>query len=222
MRRLSNEAGVAMVMAIAALAVLTAIGVMMLLTSSSEVAIAGAFRDRRAAVYAADSIVARAIDEIGATANWGVLLGGATSATLVDGPPSGTRTVFPGSTIDLQQVVNMANCQKPSACTVAELTATTDRRPWGMRNPQWQLYAYGPLRNMLPSTGDDPPWYVVLMLADDPLQADAVIALRAEAFGPRNGHTAVELLASRQTGAASDYNGEEYSPMTILTWREVP
>jgi hypothetical protein len=221
MHRLPDEAGVAMVLALVALAVLTAIGAMMLATSSSEVAIAGAFRDRRPALYAADTIVARAIDEIGATPEWSVLLGGALSAALVDGPPSGTRTVSPGSTIDLTQVVNMANCEKASACTIGDLTAVTDRRPWGTRNPQWQLYAYGPLRNMLPSAGEELPWYVVLMLADDPLQADEILALRAEAFGPRNAHAAVELLASRQTTDASDYNGEGRSAVTILTWREV-
>jgi hypothetical protein len=219
--RASREDGIALVMALVALAVLSAVGAMMLLTSSSEVLIAGAFRDQRSGVYAADAIVARAIDEIGAATDWSALLIGSTSSTLVDGPPSGTRTLPAGPTLDLRQVVNTANCQKASACTTAELDAVSERRPWGERNPRWQLYAYGPLRDMLPAGAGDTPWYVILMIADDPLQADDVIALRAEAFGPRNAHAAIELLATRQSGAPSDYNGRGHSPVSILSWREV-
>jgi len=214
-----------MVVALLALSVLAALGVAMLLTSSSDVAIAGAFRDQRSGIYAADAIVARALDEI-AAADWADLLSGAGSAALVDGPPRGTRTLSDGSRIDLQQVVNMANCQKASACTTAELTAVTERRPWGTSNPRWQLYAYGPLRSMLPSSVVDSPWYVVLLVADDPLRADDVIALRGEAFGPRNAHAVTELLAARppaiSSGADTDYNGVG-SPgsMIVLSWREV-
>src|SRR5262249_33883024 len=127
-----------------------------------------------------------------------------------------------GSTIDLAQIVNMANCQKTSACTAAELSAVTARRPWGAANPRWQLYAYGPMRMLLLPGGADPPWYVVLLVADDPLQSDTMIALRAEAFGPKNAHAAVELLASRAADGDSDYNGgETVIPVHILAWREV-
>lgn len=220
MRRILSEGGAAMVMALVALAVLSAVGLMLLLSSSSEALIAGAFRDERSALHAADAIAARALDEIAAFADWNALLGGAVSASLADGPPSGTRTLADGSLIDLQQVVSMANCQKPSACTIVDVNAVTERRPWGARNPQWQLYAYGPMRNILPPTDVDPPWYVVLMVADDPLAMDDRIVLRAEAFGARNAHAVVEMLASRQT--RSDYNdGGEHSVVTIMSWREV-
>jgi hypothetical protein len=225
MRTLWRDEGAAMVIALLALSMLTAIGVAMLLTSSSDVVIAGAFRDQRSGIFAADAIVTRALDEI-AAADWTELLSGTRSAALADGLPLGARTLSDGSRIDLQQIVNMANCQKASACTIADLTAVTERRPWGMTNPRWQLYAYGPLRSMLPAGVVDSPWYVVLLVADDPLLADDVIALRGEAFGPRNAHAVTELLAARpagiSSGADSDYNGAGGpGSMMVLSWREV-
>ena len=220
MPNLSRDEGAAMAMALLALSILTAIGVAMLLTSSSDALVAGAFREQRAAMYAADAIVARALDEI-AAADWALLLSGTPSAVLVDGPPRGTRTLADGSAIDLRQVVNAANCQKASACTAAELMAVSTRRPWGANNPRWQLYAYGPLRAMLPASAADSPWYVVLLVADDPLLNDEVIALRGEAFGPRNAHAVTELLAARSSGVDSDYNGVGAAWMRILSWREV-
>ena len=157
-----------------------------------------------------------------AAADWTQLLSGTPSATLVDGSPRGTRTLPDGSIIDLQQVVSMANCQKSSACTSVELTAVSERRPWGLNNPRWQLYAYGPLRSMLPPSVVDSPWYVVLLVADDPLLDDDVISLRGEAFGPRNAHAVTELQVARSPGADTDYNGVGDSrSMMVLSWRGV-
>ena len=217
-----SEEGAAMMMALMALSLLTAFGVAMLLSSSTEILIAGTFRDQRAAVYAADAIAARAADELAAVPDWDAVLNGLVASTLVDGPPAGTRRLLDGAPIDLVQAVNMATCQKPTACTASDVNAVTAQRPWGTNNPQWRLYAYGPLASMLPASSLEPPWYVLLMVADDPLQAPDVIAMRAEAFGPRSGHAVIELLAARSSGADSDYNdGGGQTAVRILSWREV-
>jgi hypothetical protein len=216
-----REHGAALLLALLSLSLLSAVAMVVLLSASSEALIAGAFRDQRAGTYAADAILARAVDEFAALPDWPTVLA-APSAALADGPPTGTRTLADGSTIDLQQVVNTAACQKPTACTVTELDAVTSRRPWGATNPRWQLYAYGALASMLPLAGDDMPWYVVLMVADDPVRADNTIVIRAEAFGPRNGHAVVEARAARPASGDTDYNdGESALPVHILAWREV-
>jgi hypothetical protein len=158
---------------------------------------------------------------LAAAPDWSAVLGGGVSPVFVDGAPAGSRALPGGGAIDLQQVVNLANCQKVSACTIAEVSAVTERRPWGDRNPYWKLYAYGPLRNMLPATDRDAPWYVVLMIADDPLQADNLIAVRAEAFGPRSGHAAIELLLERTPADNSGDNAGQSPAVTVLSWREV-
>jgi len=218
---IAHERGAAVLLTLLALSLLGAIAVVVLLNASSDVLIAGAFRDQRAGVYAADAILARTLDEIASIPDWAPLLAGARSTTLVDGPSTGPRTLADGSTIDLQQVVNMADCQKAAACTVAELDAVSTRRPWGATNPRWQLYAYGPLTSVLPG-GDDLSWYVALMVADDPARSDKTVVLRAEAFGPRNAHAVVEARAARLMPGGTDENGDESAiPVHILAWREV-
>ena len=82
-----------------------------------------------------------------------------------------------------------------------------------MNNPRWQPYAYGNLQDMLPSTDTiNSPYFVVLMVADDPSENDndstkdgasqtnpgsGVLALRAEAFGPRGAHKVIEVTIAR-------------------------
>ena len=132
----------------------------------------------------------------------------------MDGAASGSRTLADGSIIDLTQIVNLASCQKPTPCSAAEMDAVTADRPWGANNPRWVLLAYGALRDFLagPSTIDS-PYYVVLLAgaAIAPAGWNAM-ALRAEAFGPRNAHAMVEATAGRAVGTA---------PARILSWREL-
>ena len=220
-RTFEHERGAALLLALLSLSLVGAIAAVLVLSASADALIAGAFRDERAGVYAADAILARALDEIATMPDWTPLVDGGRSATLVDGPPAGTRTLSDGSTIDLQQVVNMAGCRKAVACTAAELDAVSSRRPWGATNPRWQLYAYGPLASLLPA-GDNSPWYVALMVADDPVRSDNTVVLRAEAFGPRNAHAIIEARAARPTAGGTDYNGGESAiPVHIFAWREV-
>lgn len=212
------ERGAAVVVALLAIALLGALAAVMIQTSSSEVLIAGSFAEQRSAVYAAEAIAVRALDELAGSADWSAPIAGTRSIALADGPPSGSRTLVDGSQIGLQEVVNMANCEKTAPCTVAELNEVSDHRPWATANPRWQLYAYGPLDRISPMDGVAQPWYVTLLVAADPLQSAATIALRAEAFGARSGHAIVELLAARPTGTESD---EGPTSVNILSWREV-
>src|SRR5205085_10816262 len=105
--------------------------------------------------------------------DWNKLLDGSPQSAFVDGAPSGQRTLLDGSTIDLTQALNMANCQKVSACGATDLTALTTERPWGLNNPVWRLYSYGNLRDMLPATDTiNSPYYVMVMVGDDPSDND--------------------------------------------------
>jgi len=202
-----------MVIAMMALLLMTALGVALVLSASSETMIASNYRGGSEALYAADAIVERAMDDLLTVADWNQLLAGSVRSAFVDGPPSGVRTFAGGSTIDLEGAVNMANCGKPSACSAADLAGNaTGDRPWSANNPVWQLYAYGPLSELIPARTIDSPYYVVLMVADDPSEDDGlplqdgqlaenpgrgVIALRAEAFGPRGAHKTVEVTVAR-------------------------
>src|SRR5205814_724562 len=141
-----------------------------------------------------EAIAERVLNDL-AAADWTAVVVGAVRSTFIDGPPVGTRTVHAGTSIDLVRAVNLANCQKSTACTVSELDAVTAQRPWGVNNPRWQLFGYGRMRDLLPSSAIDVPWYAILLAGDDPAHAADVIAVRAEAFGPRGAHAVVALLA---------------------------
>jgi hypothetical protein len=202
----------------------------LMMTTSSETMIAGNFRTGQEGLYAADAVLERAMDDLLTVPDWNTLLDGTVQSAFIDGPPSGSRTLPDGSTIDLTEAVNMANCSKVSTCSDADMNSITNaERPWGENNPRWKLYAYGNLTDMLPTDTINSPFYVLLMVADDPSETDklplkdgvvpcpiggpeenqapgggpgcnpgtGVIALRAEAFGPRGAHKIVELTVAR-------------------------
>ena len=221
-----RETGVAMMMAMGAMLLMSALGMALVLTTSSEAVIAANFRDAAEGMYAADAALERALDDLSAARDWNAVLAGAVQSTFVDGPPSGTRTLADGSTIDLERIVSLANCGKIQPCRDADMDAVTSQRPWGSNNPRWQLYAYGKLRDMLPAHTIDSSYYVIVMVGDDPSETDGtpledgidtagagVVALHAEAIGPRGARRAVDLTIARPGGAQPG--------VRVLSWREV-
>jgi hypothetical protein len=220
-----EERGIAMIIAIMAMLLMSALGTALVLTTSTETTIAGNFRNSSEALFAADAGLERAMEDVLTVPDWNKLLDGSTQSAFVDGAPSGSRTLQDGSTIDLTQAINMANCQKVTTCSDADMTDPSNReRPWGVNNPRWKLYAYNNLKDMLPVTDTiNSPYYVVVMIADDPSENDGnplldgghqcqkgevavaggcnpgtnVIAMRSEAFGPRGAHKVLEVTLAR-------------------------
>jgi type IV pilus assembly PilX-like protein len=217
----ASEQGAALVLVVLAMVLMTAIGIVLVLTTSAETRIAANFRGSEQALYAADAGAERAIDDLRAVADWNTILAGGVMSSFVDGPPSGTRTLDDGSTIDIEQVVNLARCQKTTSCSDNDMNVVTEDRPWGANNPRWTPYAYGHLRNLLAAGAVDSPYYVVVMVGDDPGETDndpskdsapdrpggGVVAVRSEAFGPAGAHRVVELTVG--------YGGR------VASWREV-
>jgi hypothetical protein len=220
-----REDGIAMIVAMMAMLLMSALGIALLMTSSSETMIAGNFRDSGEALYAADAVLERSLDDLLTVPDWDQLLNGSVQSAFIDGPPGGSRTLRDGSTIDLSQVRNLANCQKPTVCGAAEMNAATTERPWGPNNPRWQLYAYNNVSALMPAGTIDSAYYAVVMVADDPSENDGnplqdgasqinpgmgVIAMRAEAFGPKGAHKVIELTVARtdSTGLERGYTGQ--------------
>jgi Tfp pilus assembly protein PilX len=109
-----REDGIALIVAMMAMLLMTALGVALVLTTSSETMIASNFRNSHEALYAADAVVERAMDDILTVADWNKLLDGSTQSAFVDGAPGGTRNLPDGSTIDLAQALNLAlRCSVP-------------------------------------------------------------------------------------------------------------
>jgi hypothetical protein len=219
-----RDNGVALVIVLLTMALMSALAAALVLSTTAETHIAMNFRRPQEALYAADAAAAKALDDLRPIADWTTVLTGGVLSPFVDGAPSGTRRLNDGSTLDLAQVVNMANCQKPTACTTTEMNAVTDDRPWGANNPRWQLFAYGCVRQLLAPGVIDSPYYVIAMTADDPAETDndptrdgggtnnpgaGVIAVRAEAFGPMGAHKVVELTVAHEGPAVKPLSWSE-------------
>ena len=91
MTTLARENGVALLVAMMALLLMSALGTVLILTSTSETLIAAHFRDNFEARYAAGAALERGIDDIGAVADWTLLTGGWLQSSWVDGSPPGAR-----------------------------------------------------------------------------------------------------------------------------------
>jgi PilX N-terminal len=220
----SGEEGIALIIALMAVLLLSALGFALVMTTSTETMIATNYRNGNEGLYAADAVLERAMDDLLTVPDWNKLLDGSLRSAFVDGAPSGLRTLADGSTITLDEVLNMANCGKVSTCSASDLTGNaTGDRPWGTNNPVWQLYAYGAINDLLPTGTLNSPFYVVVLVADDPSENDGlpgvdgvtpcapaqdpsggacnpgsgVMGLRAEAFGPRGAHKVIEVTVAR-------------------------
>ena len=112
-------------------------------------------------------------------------MSGLARSVFVDGNPSGSRALADGSTLDLGQVVGLANCQKPVGCTDSEMNAVTVERPWGSNNPRWQPYLYGRGSNLVGSGTANFSAYVVVLVGDDPSENDDDPALDGVSGGRR-------------------------------------
>jgi type IV pilus assembly PilX-like protein len=214
-RRLEAERGVALVIALMSTTLLLTLGGALILLSSSETGIAANFRAAHEARYAADAAIERALADLRREPDFTPILSGALRSSFVDGLPTGNRTLPDGSSIDLDQITNRANCNKPTFCSGTDLSATTTERPWGANNPRWTLYLYGPLANLLNGPIVHSGFYVVAFVGDDGSENDddpvldgfsvgsvpnpgrGVVRIRAEAFGSRNAHAVIEATISR-------------------------
>jgi hypothetical protein len=231
--RVRDEQGIALVIALMAMLLMMALGTALVMTTMTETKIAGNYRSGYETLYAADGAVERVMQDILTVPNWDDILSGAVTSAFIDGAPSGTRTLPDGSTIDLTQATSMVRCGKLS-CSAADLTALTEERPWGANNPVWQLYAYGPLEDIIPTGTVTSRQYVLVWIADDSSENDndplrdgqppagcgagctatnlgrGVLSMMAQAFGP-DGTTrtiAVTIARTDTTELERGYTGQ--------------
>ena len=232
-----SERGIALIVATMAMLLMMALGAALILMTTTEAKIARNYGSSLESLYAADAAAERAVDDLASIADWNSLLARASTSAFTDGPPTGARTLADGRMLDLGEVLNMANCAKATACSAADMDAVTTERPWGPNNPRWQLLAYDKLSAMTPTGAINSPFYVTVMVGDDPSENDndplhdgvssnpgaGVLAIRAEAWGPRGSHKAIELTVAR-AGASQLGGGAPPVPgqgLRMLAWREI-
>jgi hypothetical protein len=227
-----SERGVALVTVLLSMMLMTALALALVLATMTETAISANYRDGIEAFYAADAIVEWVVDDLSRMPDPDSILQGLVTSAFVDGAPAGLRTLGGSFMLDLGLETNLVRCGQPAACSDAELTAVTDDRPWGLNNPRWQLYAYGPLARMLPGAIDS-SLYVTAWIGDDPLENDdnplvdggptppgrvpapnpgsGVLSILAHSYGPGGARRVIEATVARRDGEAT---------FRMLAWRE--
>ena len=110
-----NERGVALIIALMTLMLLSGLGLGLLVITTSEGTLAVNNRDSSEALYAADAVVERVMQDLLLATDWNGLLQGTTQSPFLDGPPSGTKSLpNNGGTIDLTALTNQigrASCR---------------------------------------------------------------------------------------------------------------
>jgi hypothetical protein len=221
MRHSETDRGAALLTALIVLAIVAAMGLGLALTTSLEPLAAANYEANRSARLAAEAGVAIAVHELAGIDDWDLALGGlVTSAVLDHGV---TAVDLPdGSRAGLPELTDRANCGRAGACPDIERSAFTSARPWGPNNPQWRVFGHGRPDRLVPEGAGLPPTVVVVWVSDDPADLDGdprrdsgigpggawrpggcVLAVRAEAFGPRFAHhTVVATVARPDPGCA--------------------
>jgi hypothetical protein len=192
-RTLRNQSGAAMIIALLATFLLTALAVGLVLVTNTETLITANYREGGDALYAADAGVERVMQDLLLAPRWNDILAGTTSARsgFFDG---GTAvTLGDGSSLSV------------SAATQA-LQSDTDRANiWGANDPVWRLYASGHLSDLLPDGSIRNATYVVAWVGDDPSESDGdpladtngVLSLHVEAYGTNGARKIVEVTVAR-------------------------
>jgi len=210
--RLSDESGIALIIALLCMLLLTALGMALTMTTTTERRISSNYRDGVETIYAADAGVERVMQDLLTVPDWNRILDGSTTSSFVDGSP-GMRTLPDGSKLNLVEATAMVRCGK-TTCSDADIDTATDERPWAKNNPRWQLYAYGPVSDLIPTSTLNSNVYVIVWIGDDPSENDSkpltdgdetaganpgkgVVSMLAYAYGPTGVRRVIETTLAR-------------------------
>jgi hypothetical protein len=198
--RCASEDGAALVIALMVMLLLTGLAAALVMVSTTETTIAGNYARGQETLYAADAAVERVVQDLLMVPRWNDILEGTTQSALVDGAMTAQKT--------LAGYWKATLCCGSSSATGQLQAETNAQNYWGPNNPQWKLFAYGPLTQMLPQDVIDSPMYVAVWVADDPAETDGnaasdtngTLTLHAEAYGPAGARKVIEVTVSRTSG----------------------
>jgi hypothetical protein len=197
--RLANEQGTALIIALMAMMLLTALGAAVVMVGNTETRIAMNYRNSTEALYAADAAVERVVEDLLLIPRWNDILADTAKSGFVDGTTNSPKTLPGGGHVNLETAT-------------AALQAETDAQNlWGPNNPKWRLFAWGPLTDILPNSVIDSPMYMAVWVADDPadgpgdgtqdgnplVDVNGTLTLHAEAIGPSGTRKVVEVTVAR-------------------------
>jgi PilX N-terminal len=197
--RLGDERGAALIIALMSMMLLTALAAAVVMVTNTETLISANHRNSQEALYAADAAVERIVQDLLMTPRWNDVLAGSVQSSFIDGSMTSTKTLPSGGSMLL-------------ATATDQLQNDTDAlNLWGANNPQWKLFAWGPLSDILSNSQIDSNIYVAVWVADDPADSvdgvtpdgnpladsNGVLTLHAEALGAGGTRKVVEVTVAR-------------------------
>jgi type IV pilus assembly PilX-like protein len=203
--RLVREDGTALVIALMAVMLLTALGAAVIMVTNTETRISGNYRNGQEALYAADAAVERVVQDLLMVPRWNDILAGSAQSSFVDGAANAEKALPGGGVMRLDTATTQLQADSDAGAV------------WGANNPRWRLFAWGPLHDMVPGTEIDSPMYMAVWIADDPadappdpagnpgtvpdgnplVDANGTLTLHAEAFGPGLTRKVIEVTVAR-------------------------
>ena len=117
-----GEQGIALIVALLSIMLMTALGMALMLTSQTETLISANYRDSMEGAYVADAGIERVMDDVLTIPDWNTVLASPDGVTagvtsgFHDSSPSSAITLPDGRTINLARATNMINCAKTTTC----------------------------------------------------------------------------------------------------------
>jgi hypothetical protein len=201
---LLQDKGSALVIALVATVLLAGFGFGLAILGNTESRIAGNYRVGSETLYAAEAGAERVISDASFAPDWSALVGGVARSAFVDATP--TPTLPSNERVDLAAMTRDLQTISDAAVAV------------GPNNPQWRLFAYGPLTEMIGPGLSPSRSYVVVWVADDRSETDnnpsidsnGTIVILARALGPGGAARTVEVTIAKVPFG-----------VRILSWREI-
>ena len=199
-RRIANERGAAVVMALLIAILVGAVAAALVSLTTTETLINATFRHGKETSYGAEAALERALHDLATMPDWSPVLAAA-PGNLMSGFDDGAAvTRAPdGRALDL-------------AVLTAERQRESDQRDgpavFGADSPRWRLFAHASPDALMAAAGLDLPLYLVVWVADDESDGDgdpAVdrngrILVWAVAFGAGGARHSVEARVGRTGG----------------------
>lgn len=195
--RPASERGIALVLVLMMLAVLSVVGGAVVLLAGVETRLMALERVRVVGRGLAEVAIERALQDLARAPDWSAVLSGDSRSSFSGG--SETPEVAGWGVLDLR---------RQTIAIQAEVGTE-----WGTDAPQWRLYGHGPAADLLSGLGtpgalSQTGFYTAVWVADDEGDGDGrpsvdrngVIVVRAEAFGPY-GSRQGWLRTIKRTGA---------------------
>jgi hypothetical protein len=220
-----SSRGSALIITLLVVALLSAVGLGLLLATASERLTSANYVDSVEALNAADAALELAAHGLSHITDWNPVLDGTLRSELTDGVAAGARNIG-GFAFNLTTLTNQLTCGRPTDCSDAQVWVSTADRPWRTNNPRWQLFVHGPLQQFAPAAHPLTDAYIVVWIGDDAREVDGnplidgggaggegrnVVRARAESFAAGGARRAIEAELVRQEGG-----------IRVQSWRVPP